>query len=265
MPKPTSLPAAFLALLRGIALAISLGTACSSKPEEAEPKPDEEEATPKPVEVAADPATFPEIVAKVNGVEIEKATLLALASGREAQGSAQVRSLDFYRVALNELIGAELLFQASKDRNMVPGAEEVNQQIDSMRSRFPDPAGFEQALASEGLTLEKLRDQLQRNMSIQKLIEADIAPKIQVTEDAARKYYDENTEQMRQPDRLRVRHILKRVAPDATPESREAAHAALEKIREQAGSGSDFAALAREHSEDPGSAPNGGEMVIAPG
>jgi peptidyl-prolyl cis-trans isomerase C len=102
-------------------------------------------------------------------------------------------------------------------------------------------------------------------MSIQKLIERDIVPKVSVTEEAARKFYEENSAEMRQPDRLRVRHILKRVAPDATPEAREAARAAIEKIRQQAKGGSDFGALAREHSEDPGSAGNGGELTIAAG
>jgi parvulin-like peptidyl-prolyl isomerase len=263
VPTPTPSSRAVLVLSAGVVLLLFPG-GCSSKPEEAEPKA-EDTATPEPVEEAADVSKFPEVAARVNGTGIETKDLLARAEGMGAQGSAEVRSLDFYRRALNDLIGAELLFQASKDRKLMATPDEVNQQLQAMRGNFPDPAQFEQALASEGLTLEKLQDQIQRNMSIQKLVESDIAPKVSVTEQAARKFYEENSEQMRQPDRLRVRHILKRVAPDASPESREAARSALEKIREQASAGSDFAALAREHSEDPGSAANGGELTIGPG
>ena len=40
---------------------------------------------------------------------------------------------------------------------------------------------------------------------------------------------------------------------------------AIEGILEEAKSGADFAALAREHSEDPGSAPNGGELTVKRG
>ncbi len=262
LPAPSS--RLFLALSAGAVLALSLG-GCSSTPEQKEPEA-EEAATPEPVvEEAADTSKFPEIAAKVNGTGIATKDLLERADNMAAQGATEVRSLDFYRRVLDDLIGAELLFQQSRDRKLAATPDEVNQQLQAMRGGFPDPAQFEQALASRGLTIDGLRSQVEKNMSIQKLIESDIAPKVSVTEEAVRKFYDENGDQMRQPDRLRVRHILKQVAPEAPPEARDAARAAIEKLREQAASGTDFAALAREHSEDPGSAANGGELTIAPG
>jgi peptidyl-prolyl cis-trans isomerase C len=264
--KPTPFSRPFFVLSAGALLALSLAR-CSSKPDEAQPEA-EKAAAPEPVEVAADTSKFPEIAARVNGTGIATKDLLARAESMQAQGGVpveEVRSLAFYRRVLDDLIGAELLFQASQERKLQATPDEVNGQLEAMRGRLPDPAQFDQALAAEGLTIEALRDQLQKNMSIQKLIERDIVPKVSVTEEAARKFYEENSAEMRQPDRLRVRHILKRVAPDATPEAREAARAAIEKIRQQAKGGSDFGALAREHSEDPGSAGNGGELTIAAG
>jgi parvulin-like peptidyl-prolyl isomerase len=263
----TTAPAfrAFLVLPTAV-LALFLG-ACAPKPEEAETTSSEPAAEEKTDKVAqpADTSKFPEVAALVNGAGIATKDLLERADAMAAQGSAEVRSLEFYRRVLDDLIGAELLFQQSRERNLAATADEVSRQLEAMRGGFPDPAQFAQALASRGLTLDGLRSQVEKNMSIQKLIESDIAPKVSVTEEAVRKFYDENSDQMRQPDRLRVRHILKQVAPEASPEVREAARAALEKIREQATSGTDFAALAREHSEDPGSAANGGELTIGPG
>jgi parvulin-like peptidyl-prolyl isomerase len=240
-------------------------SACASKPEETETAPERTATEEKVVELPADTSKFPEVAARVNGAGIATKELLDRADAMAAQGSAEVRSLEFYRRVLDDLIGAELLFQQSRDRKLAATAEEVNRQMEAMRGGFPDPAQFEQALASRGLTVDGLRSQVEKNMSIQKLIESDIAPKVSVTEEAVRKFYDENSDQMRQPDRLRLRHILKQVAPDASPEVREAARAAIEKIREQASSGADFAALAREHPEDPGSAANGGELTIGQG
>jgi parvulin-like peptidyl-prolyl isomerase len=263
----TSAPSfrAFPVLLTG-ALAFFL-SACAPEPKEAETTSGEaapEEKVEK-IEQPADTSKFPEVAARVNGTGIATKDLLERVDAMAAQGSSEVRSLEFYRRVLDDLIGAELLFQQSRDRKLSATANEVNQQLEAMRAGFPDPAQFDQALASRGLTVDGLRSQIQKNMSIQKLIESDIVPKVNVSEEAVRKFYDENNDEMRQPDRLRVRHILKQVAPDASPEVREAARAALEKIREQASSGADFAALAREHSEDPGSAANGGELTIAPG
>jgi peptidyl-prolyl cis-trans isomerase C len=162
-------------------------------------------------------------------------------------------------------VGAELLYQASVEKNGPIDDAAIEQQLSALRGRFPDPSAFEQALAREGITLDDLQSQMERDLTIQRLIETDISPNVSVTEEAKRAFYDENPERMRQPDRLRLSHILKRVPPDASPEAKETAKSELESVLEQARGGADFAALAREHSEDPGSAANGGELTVTRG
>lgn len=238
---------------------------CSSQPEESESKAAEEaEAS---ANVAADPENFPDVVARVNGTDILKSELLDRVASIDAQarGAVDTSSMEFYRSVLDDLVGAELLFQESTKRQFELKDEEVDARIAVVKNRMPDPAMFEQALASEGLTLEQLRGRLHRDMSIQKLVDADVTPRVTVSEDEARKYYDENLEQMRQPERLRLSHILKRVAPDAAPEAKEAVRTEIQAVLEQARSGGDFAALAREHSEDPGSTTTGGQLTVARG
>ena len=65
---------------------------------------------------------------------------------------------------------------------------------------------------------------------------------------------------------LRLRHILIRVPSDATEEQRAQAREKIEGLRKQVTEGgADFATLARENSEDPGSRDNGGELTIMEG
>jgi peptidyl-prolyl cis-trans isomerase D len=82
---------------------------------------------------------------------------------------------------------------------------------------------------------------------------ADQAPRV-------REFYDQHPERYKQPERVRARHLLLRVPPDASEEQvaeiRARAEAALARIR----GGEDFAAVAGELSEDPGSKAQGGDL-----
>lgn len=75
-----------------------------------------------------------------------------------------------------------------------------------------------------------------------------------------REFYDQHPERFHQPERVRARHLLLRVPPEASEEQqaevRGRAEAALERIR----GGADFASVARELSEDPGSKDQGGDL-----
>jgi peptidyl-prolyl cis-trans isomerase C len=59
---------------------------------------------------------------------------------------------------------------------------------------------------------------------------------------------------------IRARHILLRIPADASPQQREALRQRAEELRQRAVAGEDFAQLAQQHSEDPGSAQRGGDL-----
>ncbi len=60
--------------------------------------------------------------------------------------------------------------------------------------------------------------------------------------------------------RIRARHILLTYPEDADDAARDSVGAVAEELRSRAASGEDFAALAREHSQDQGSAQSGGDL-----
>jgi peptidyl-prolyl cis-trans isomerase D len=75
-----------------------------------------------------------------------------------------------------------------------------------------------------------------------------------------RAYYDQHSDEFLQGEQARARHILIRVAPDATDVERGEAELRAKGVAQIARSGADFAALAAEHSDDPGSKDNGGDL-----
>ncbi|HSN71618.1 MAG TPA: peptidylprolyl isomerase, partial [Steroidobacteraceae bacterium] len=84
----------------------------------------------------------------------------------------------------------------------------------------------------------------------------DVARDVDVSEDALRAYYDEVKDRFETPERRQARHIL----IESTGDDDTEALAKAEAIAEQARAGTDFAELAREHSQDPGSAEQGGDL-----
>jgi peptidyl-prolyl cis-trans isomerase D len=83
---------------------------------------------------------------------------------------------------------------------------------------------------------------------------------VQVTDQEVEAYYKEHLQEFERPRRVRPAHILVRVPPVGGSEAETKAKAKLEAALKRIKAGTDFAQVTREISEDPGSAPNGGDL-----
>jgi peptidyl-prolyl cis-trans isomerase D len=86
---------------------------------------------------------------------------------------------------------------------------------------------------------------------------AKFNPSDKEIEDYYKRYRDQN---FTHPEQVRARHILIAVPANAAPQQKQAARAKAEDILKQLKAGADFAKLARQYSDDPGSKNNGGEL-----
>jgi parvulin-like peptidyl-prolyl isomerase len=84
----------------------------------------------------------------------------------------------------------------------------------------------------------------------------------EVTDEELEAYYRDNERRLTLPEQVRVRHILLTWKPLGTTDDRAAIREQMAPILEQARGGADFAALAREHSEDSATAANGGDTGL---
>ncbi len=113
---------------------------------------------------------------------------------------------------------------------------------------------------SEHFEANKARYRTEPTRSI-KLMKIDDSrmPVAEVDDSALRGYYAQNRDRFEVPDRIRASHILLMTDGEFEEEVKES-EAEAAKVLEEVRAGADFGALARRHSEDPGSADKGGDL-----
>ena len=118
-----------------------------------------------------DPAKLPAVVAKINGVEIKKAQLVAEAAQlrqqlAQAQGIQAPLNSEFYKQVLDGIVARTLLTQEAKAQNVTVSDAEVEQQMAQIRSRTANPKAFQDALAANGMTEATLRQRIKSEGSV---------------------------------------------------------------------------------------------------
>ena len=213
------------------------------------------------------PAQLPEIMARVNGLPIDRAEFERAVKSLEGQAGGPVppeRRDVIYRQLVDQLIGMKLLAQESVARKIVVPDTEVEGRLTEVKKPFPNEQAFTAALAERQLTLDKLKAEIRQQLQAMKLVDAEIRPTVAVTDADVTDFYVKNPEKFQEPEAVRVSHILIRT-PDATDEAqKKKARAEATTVLAELKKGGDFAALAKQHSQDAGSAANGGDLGFVP-
>ncbi len=160
---------------------------------------------------------------------------------------------------LESLINRELLYQESQKRGIEVDQSAVDERMSTLRKQFPSEAEFKRVMSQMNLTEDGLKSQIEREMAIQKLIDGEIAGKVNVSEEEIKSYYDDHPNVFKQPEQVRASHILIKVDAQAESSQKTEARKRIEKIQERIENGEDFATLATEFSEGP-SRVRGGDL-----
>ena len=207
-------------------------------------------------------AQLPEVVARVNGEAISKAELEAAVAQIVARAGRPLppeQRDSVYRGVLDDLIGLRLLKSESAARKIVVPEAEIDARIAGLKSQFPSEAAFTEMLTGRGMTLAKLRSEARDSMLVDSLLRSQIkdAP---ITPEQVTAFYSENPSEFQQGERVRASHILIGIPEGADPATKQLAFAKAAEVLSQVKAGGDFAALAKQHSTDPGSGPAGGDL-----
>jgi peptidyl-prolyl cis-trans isomerase SurA len=220
-------------------------------------------------------APGPDVWAEVDGKpitrpEVERQYRSRMNAGSDAGNREQ--ELSFKLNILDELISNQILLEHAAHSKIAVSEAEVDDRIAQLRSPYTDTE-FQKKLADQGLTLLDLRTQVRDSLIITKLTNKEIDSRISVTDDEIKAYYERNKSNFSVPEtEYHLAQILVTPAADkqvgnlksddaTTP---TAAERKIQALYAHLRSGEDFATVAANYSEDPRTAPGGGDMGFIP-
>ena len=208
------------------------------------------------------------VAVTVNGVDINESRIEAQLKPQLAKVGAQLPStfVEQYKNQLRQqilegMIVEQLLDGKVKENNIIVTEEEVVGHLEKAAAQQNlSLSDIKEMMEARGQSFDEAKQRIKKGMAYQKLMEAQWAGKINVTEDDAKKYYSENAKQLEQ---VRASHILikpRTADPNADPnEVKATAKAKTENLLKQIKDGADFAELAKTNSACP-SSKQGGDL-----
>ena len=167
---------------------------------------------------------------------------------------------------LVETIDEMLLLQLGKEKGIHVTDQQFKEWVADIRKgqNLEDDQKFKQALAQEGMTMDDLRRNFERQVTVYRVQQDEVGQKLQITEEEARLYYLQHQSEFVEPATVTLREISVEI-PTATKGGQaginvaqdDAAQTKAEEIRARVMAGEDFAKVASEVSAAP-SKGNGG-------
>ena len=216
------------------------------------------------------------VIAKGKGFEIKRSELDEAVMGIQSTAAARGQTISPGQLTqiegkmLDQLIQVQLLLQKTTEADKSNGVQRTDLQMKALLERFGSQEAFERQMKAAGMTAADLRAKIAQKLTAEAVLMREL--NVTIMDAEAKQFYDDtnNSADFEQPEMVHVRHILlltmdpvtrAPLTADQQPAKRKQIDDLLKRIR----GGADFAALAKQYSEDPNSKDNNNEMTLVRG
>src|SRR5260370_5821361 len=183
---------------------------------------------------------------------------------RSSEDQVMIQKLEILR----GLIDNEIMLQKAEKLGLMAVDADVETKLNELKATYTQEE-FQKQLQAKKLTLDDLKLQLRRQLSIDKLFNKEITSHISISDTDVANFDNENKSSFNLVE-PRVHMAQIQVTPFPDPNVRnlkndkaqtdEQAKKKVLMIEQRLKQGEDFAMLAQSYSEDPNTAPNGGDL-----
>ena len=209
------------------------------------------------------------VIAKGKGVEVKQSALDEVVLGIKSAAAARNQTIPPQQLMgiesqmLNRLIQIQLLLQKSTAADKAAGEAKAEQQLTNLLARAGSQAAFDRQLKAVGMSPTELRTKITQEATATATLTRELG--VTITDAEATNFYAAHPTDFEQPETVHVRHILLLTIDPVTHAPLTADQIAakrkqIDDILKRAKAGEDFALLATQYSEDPGSKDNGGDL-----
>jgi peptidyl-prolyl cis-trans isomerase SurA len=211
-------------------------------------------------------------MARVNGYkvlrsEVDKSYNSQIAGSPQKPTAAEEEALRLN--ILNQIINVQLHLQRAEKLGIVAADDEVDSKFNQIKAPYTQEE-FQKRLKDVGLTESDYKQEIRRNLTIDKLLNKEIASKVNISDADIQTYYMQHKADFNLIEpRYFLANIMVTSEPSGQPMAGKAQNDAqarqkIQMIYNRLESGEDFSALAARYSEDPDTAHNGGELGAVP-
>ncbi len=163
---------------------------------------------------------------------------------------------------LQQIIDVNIMYKEAEKEKLLPTDKEVEEKYKEIKTQIDSDEEYKKSLEEAGVDDAYIKKEQKQILALENYQE-NFLKEHEVTDEEAKKYYDEHKDEF-YIDEVRASHIListrnENNEPLSTKEKEKAKQKA-EEILAKVKAGEDFATLAKENSDDPGSAANGGDL-----
>lgn len=237
-----------------------------------QPKPSEQSKVPAQ-KAATKPMKSSDVLVTVNGKkltcgEVDEELNAQINAFKKQIPAEQMAKLDaqisqmmdkMREQKVNEFIEKTVLMEEADKKKIAVTDNETEAIIKSYESQVPEGTTLESVLEMQGMTMQKLRDELNFRLRAQKLIDSQVKDPAPPSDTEIKEYFEKNKQRFDEPESVHARHILVKIDPSDNETVKKEKRAKIDAIRKQLISGADFAKIAQEHSDCPSKA-RGGDL-----